>query len=367
MADYREQMAKDMLIRAQQLAFEEAQKELEAKFGSTSTVKPKQVDTKGSMPSVTSSVATSVKYNEMATSGESVATSNPATPAITVDTFLPESIVKQVSTPNALDEDSFNPSSISTVAISEMPTMTPPKRMAKTTTTYRPSLRDVEQKVSRERELMFEEPILPSDPMDSIRLAKPLGRANRRKVAATMPTTTLSPDASLLQKALEEEEKKLRRQIQEEKIRKQEEELARSAYGVAKSITPAVIPVPKMPGYDQMMAQPESAGPMFLPPMGTVSGVPKGSSFILTLNMQTVEGVAITAGLIGSGRCFSTSHLTPKFLHFDFSYFKSFSFPELELLSFLLGFVFAGLLVAFFLTIRCIRRRVRRTQANPEV
>ena len=246
----------------------------------------------------------------MATSGESVATSNPATPAVIVDTFLPKSIVKQVSTPNALGEGSFTTSSTPMVATSEVTaTATFPSVPATTTTTYRPSLRDVEQKVSRERGLMFEEPILPSDPMDLIRLAKPMGRANRRKETATMPSATLSPDASLLCKALMEEENKLRSQIQEGKIRKQKEELAMSAYGMTKSITPSVIPILMMPGYDQKMATPGSDVPMFLTPMGTVSGVPKGNSHILTLDMQTMEGVSTTNGLIGSGRCFSTSHL----------------------------------------------------------
>ena len=174
----------------------------------------------------------------------------------------------------------------------------PPMRAA---TFNRPTLSQVREKVYRERGLMFDENIIvPADPTDSRRLDRPSGRATRRKTPV-VSTTTVSPDLEDFRRVVEEEKQLVLKKKAERDAKKKSEDLATLAYEMAKAATPVQIPVPAMPGFPEVLDIPMATDPTLLVPLDTDSRATKESSGLLIIDLQTVKGRVMTAGLLGAG------------------------------------------------------------------
>jgi len=213
-------------------------------------------------------------------------------------------------TPQSATEGSFLAEKISIPTIS-LAAGTPSVMMA-TVATFTPATSTIEypeitlarmqDRVYKERGLMFKEPIIPVDPEDSKRLARLDVLANREQKMSSKTSSTMSPELAELQKEIEERKQAWIEDKKMKEMQKKKEEMAISVYQLAKDATPTEISVPMMPGYTEMMANPMATDSTLLVPLNTDSRTTRGNSTILVLDMQTEKGVAMLMGLVGSGK-----------------------------------------------------------------
>jgi hypothetical protein len=170
------------------------------------------------------------------------------------------------------------------------------------TTTYRPTLREVMQKVDRDRQLMFEIPVIPVDPIDSKRFDTPLPKVIKKNKVGKTAVLPDSSDMSSLQADLTRRRQQWRQKKMQTDMQRKENDLSLSAYGVAQSITPSKVVVPVMPGYSTVVT-PSMATETILPDiLYPVSGSTKNNDTAWMFDMRTCEGIAILSGLTGAGK-----------------------------------------------------------------
>jgi hypothetical protein len=173
-----------------------------------------------------------------------------------------------------------------------------------TTTSFKPSkptLKDVQDRIYKERGAMFDERPLPIDPEDSRRLATPASKANRRRGGVVTPSP-ISPDLVALQRELEEKRKMWMAKLENTEMAKKKKDMATLVYEEAKNNTPSTVVAPILPFNHDLVTQP-LATDLHVPALfGPDSKATKGESTSLVLDMSTNRGIAITAGLVGVGK-----------------------------------------------------------------
>jgi len=173
-----------------------------------------------------------------------------------------------------------------------------------TTTPFKPSkptLKDVQDRIYKERGAMFDERPLPIDPEDSRRLATPASKANRRRGGVVTPSP-ISPDLVALQRELEEKRKMWMAKLENTEMAKKKKDMATLVYEEAKNNTPSTVVAPILPFNHDLVTHP-LATDLHVPVLfGPDSKATKGESTSLVLDMSTNRGIAITAGLVGVGK-----------------------------------------------------------------
>jgi hypothetical protein len=170
------------------------------------------------------------------------------------------------------------------------------------TTTYRPTLREVMQKVDRDRQLTFEIPVIPVDPIDSKRFDTPLPKVIKKNKVGKTAALLDSADMSSLQADLDRRRQQWRRKKAQTDMQRKKNDLSLSAYGVAQNINPSQIVVPVMPEYSTVVT-PSMATETILPDLlYPDSGSTKNNDTTWIFYMRTGEGIAILAGLTGAGK-----------------------------------------------------------------
>ena len=170
------------------------------------------------------------------------------------------------------------------------------------TTTYRPTLREVMQKVDRDRQLMFEIPVIPVDPIDSKRFDTPLPKVIKKNKVGKTAALPDSPDMSSLQADLTRRRQQWRQKKMQTDMQRKENDLSLSAYGVAQSITPSQIVIPVMPEYSTVMTPPMATETILPDILYPVAGSTKNNDTAWMFDMRTGEGIAILSGLTGAGK-----------------------------------------------------------------
>ena len=117
-------------------------------------------------------------------------------------------------------------------------------------------------------------------------------------------STTSSPDLADLRRRLEEGRQAWLKREREKKIQMKKDEMAKIVDMMATVATPPEVTVPMMSGDIKMMANPMATDSTLQVPLDIGSRITKGNSTLLILDMQTGKGVAMFAGLIGSGMFF---------------------------------------------------------------
>jgi hypothetical protein len=194
---------------------------------------------------------------------------------------------------------------VSTTVVSPTSSAVPPsisRSRPASITTYRPTLREVMQKVDRDRQLMFEIPVIPVDPIDSKRFDTPLPKVIKKNKIGKTADLLDSPDLSSLQADLARRRQQWRRKKTQTAMQRKENDLSLSAYGVAQSITPSQIVVPVMPEYSKVVAPPMATETILPDILYPVSGSTKNNDTIWMFDMRTGEGIAILVGLTGAGK-----------------------------------------------------------------
>jgi hypothetical protein len=164
---------------------------------------------------------------------------------------------------------------------------------------YKPSLKEIQDRVHKERGLMFEDRPIPVDPKDSSRLATPLSRAKSRGSFVHQPTP--SADLVALQREMAEKRNSWMAQMEAGELAKKKS-WATLAYEDSLENSPIPVPVPMMPGYHSLVGPSLATNSTFQLPLDVVSGVTERNPASWVIDMQTDRGMAITAGLVGAGR-----------------------------------------------------------------
>jgi hypothetical protein len=158
------------------------------------------------------------------------------------------------------------------------------------------------QKVDRDRQLMFEIPVIPVDPIDSKRFDTPLPKVIKKNKVGKTAALPDSPGMSSLQADLTRRRQQWRQKKMQTDMQRKENDLSLSAYGVAQSITPSQIVIPVMPEYSTVVT-PSMATETILPDiLYPVSGSTKNNDTAWKFDMRTGEGIAILSGLTGAGK-----------------------------------------------------------------
>ena len=100
------------------------------------------------------------------------------------------------------------------------------------------------KKVDRDRQLMFEIPVIPVDPIDSKRFDTPLPKVIKKSKVGKTAALPDSPDMSSLQADLTRRRQQWRQKKMQTDMQRKENDLSLSAYGVAQSVTPSQIVAP---------------------------------------------------------------------------------------------------------------------------
>jgi hypothetical protein len=166
------------------------------------------------------------------------------------------------------------------------------------TTSPKPSLKEIQDRVHKERGLMFEDRPIPVDPKDSRRLATPLPRAKPRGSFVHQPTP--SADLVALQREMAEKRNNWMAQMEAEELAKKKS-WATLAYEDSLENSPFPVPVPMMPGYRSLVGPSLATNSTLQLPLDVVSGVTERNPASWVIDMQTDRGMAMTAGLVGAG------------------------------------------------------------------
>jgi hypothetical protein len=163
---------------------------------------------------------------------------------------------------------------------------------------YKLSLKEIQDRVHKERGLMFEDRPIPVDPEDSRRLATPLSRAKSRGSFVHQPTP--SADLVALQREMAEKRNTWMAQLEADELAKKKS-WATLAYEDSLENSPFPVPVPMMPGYHSLVGPSLATNSTFQLPLDVVSGVTERNPASWVIDMQTDRGMAITTGLVGAG------------------------------------------------------------------
>jgi len=193
-------------------------------------------------------------------------------------------------------------------------------------TSPKPSLKEIQDRIHKERGLMFEDRPIPVDPKDSRRLATPLPRAKSRGSFVHQPTP--SADLVALQREMAEKRNNWMAQVEADELAKKKS-WATLAYEDSLENSPFPVPVPMMPGYRSLVGPSLATNSTLQLPLDVVSGVTERNPASWVIDMQTDRGMAMTAGLVGAGMChFLLLFLTMYRLHgFDHPLFLPFRIP----------------------------------------
>ncbi len=325
MADFAAMMREEKAARAAKSAAEKFRQEMDAFYGITPSPQ---------IPIVGPFIDSPVDVVEVM-----ITTSPPVTSTILPDIILPESSTQLnsepvISIPVATAPSLNIPVTSSVVTSTEMPLITSVPVISTTahaqpmdpvsttvvpltssavpssisrprpssTTTYRPTLREMMQKVDRDRQLMFEIPVIPVDPIDSKRFDTPLPKVIKKNKVGKTAAPPESPDMSSLQADLTRRRQQWRQKKMQTDMQRQENDLSLSAYGVAQSITPSQVVIPVMPEYSTVVT-PSMVTETILPDiLYPVSGSTKNNDTAWMFDMRTGEGIAILSGLTGAGK-----------------------------------------------------------------
>jgi hypothetical protein len=325
MADFAAMMREEIAARAAKSAAEKFRQEMDAFYGITPSPQ---------IPMVGPFIDSPVDVVEVM-----ITTSPPVTSTILPDIILPETSTQLnsepvISIPVATTPFPDIPVTSSVVTSTGMPLITPVPVISTTahvqpmdpvsitvmpltssaappsiwrprpssTTTYRPTLREVMQKVDRDRQLMFEIPVIPVDPIDSKRFDTPLPKVVKKNKVGKTAAPPDSSDMSSLQADLTRRRQQWRQKKMQTDMQRKENNLSLSAYGVAQSITPSQIVIPVMPEYSTVVT-PSMATDTILPDiLYPVPGSTKNNDTAWVFDMRTGEGIAILSGLTGAGK-----------------------------------------------------------------
>jgi hypothetical protein len=193
------------------------------------------------------------------------------------------------------------------------------------TTSPRSSLKEIQDRIHKERGLMFEDRPIPVDPQDSRRLATPFPRPKPRGSFVHQNP----PSADLVSLQREMAEKRNSWMVQKESEDLAKKSLATLAYEDSLENSPFPVPVPMMPGYRSLVGPSLATNSTLQLPLDVVSGVTERNPASWVIDMQTDRGMAMTAGLVGAGMChFLLLFLTMYRLHgFDHPLFLPFRIP----------------------------------------
>jgi hypothetical protein len=222
------------------------------------------------------------------------------------------------------------------------------------------TLKGYQDRVYNEREPLSQGSISPGNPEVPKSLATIESLAKPKQKAVLTSSTTSSPDLADLRRRLEEGRQAWLKREREKKIQMKKDEMAKIVDRMATVATPPEVTVPMMSGNIKMMANPMATDSTLQVPLGIGSRITKGNSTLLILDMQTGKGVAMFAGLIGSGMFFPFNFFFNLLL---LSSFFSFILRD----HFLLGFFLALSLVFLILVGMAIKRRGRMARTAPEV
>jgi hypothetical protein len=176
------------------------------------------------------------------------------------------------------------------------PIISPPTVFS--STSPKSSLKDIQDRVHKERGLMFEDRPIPVDPKDSLRLATPLPRARPR--GSFVHQSTPSADLVALQREMAEKRNNWMAQMEAEELAKKKS-WATLAYEDSLENSPFPVSVPMMPGYRSLVGPSLATNSTLQLPLDVVSGVTERNPASWVIDMQTDRGMAITAGLVGAG------------------------------------------------------------------
>jgi hypothetical protein len=207
----------------------------------------------------------------------------------------------------------------------EMATPMPSPSTVLPTTSPRSSLKEIQDRIHKERGLMFEDRPIPVDPQDSRRLATPFPRPKPRGSFVHQNP----PSADLVSLQREMAEKRNTWIVQKESEDLAKKSLATLAYEDSLENSPFPVPVPMMPGYRSLVGPSLATNSTLQLPLDVVSGVTKRNPASWVIDMQTDRGMAMTAGLVGAGMChFLLLFITMYRLHgFDHPLFLPFRIP----------------------------------------
>lgn len=193
------------------------------------------------------------------------------------------------------------------------------------TTSPRSSLKEIQDRIHKERGLMFEDRPIPVDPQDSRRLATPFPRPKPRGSFVHQNP----PSADLVSLQREMAEKRNTWIVQKESEDLAKKSLATLAYEDSLENSPFPVPVPMMPGYRSLVGPSLATNSTLQLPLDVVSGVTERNPASWVIDMQTDRGMAMTAGLVGAGMChFLLLFITMYRLHgFDHPLFLHFRIP----------------------------------------
>jgi hypothetical protein len=180
----------------------------------------------------------------------------------------------------------------------QMATLIFPSSTVAPDVSHKPSLKEIQDRVHKERGLMFEDCPIPVDPEDSRRLATPLSRAKPRGSFVHQPTP--SADLVALQREMAEKRNTWMAQMEADELAKKKS-WATLAYEDSLENSPIPVPVPMMPGYHSLVGPSLATNSTFQLPLDVVSGVTERNPASWVIDMQTDRGMAITAGLVGAG------------------------------------------------------------------
>jgi hypothetical protein len=325
MADFAAMMREEIAARAAKSAAEKFRQEMDAFYGITpspqipmvgpfidSPVDVVEVVTTTSPP-VASTILPDIILPEASTQLNSepvisipVATTLspdiPVTSSVVTPTEMPliTSVPVIIPTAHAQPMDPVSTTVVPLTSSAAPPSISRPRPSS--TTTYRSTLREVMQKVDRDRQLMFEIPVIPVDPIDSKRFDTPLPKVIKKSKVGKTAALPDSPDVSSLQADLTRRRQQWRQKKVQADMQRKENDLSLSAYGVAQSITPSQIVVPVMPEYSTVVT-PSMATETILPDtLYPVPGSTKNNDTAWMFDMRTGEGIAILSGLTGAGK-----------------------------------------------------------------
>ena len=193
MADFAAMMREEIAARDAKSAAEKFRQEMDAFYGITPSpqipIVDPQVDVMEVMittsPPVTSTILPDIIFPEILTQINSEPViSIPVATVPSLDIPVTSSMVTSTemsvitsapvisTTAHAQPMDPVSTTVMPITSSAAPPSISRPRPSS--TTTYRPTLREVMQKVDRDRQLMFEIPVIPVDPIDSKRFDTPL-------------------------------------------------------------------------------------------------------------------------------------------------------------------------------------------------
>jgi hypothetical protein len=321
MADFAAMMREEIAARAAKSAAEKFRQEMDAFYGITPSpqipIVDPQMDVMEVMittsPPVTSTILPDIIFPETSTQIKSEPViSIPVATAPSLDIPVTSSMVTSTEMPVITSAPVISTTAhaqpMDPVSINVTPTtssVAPPsvsRPRPSSTTTYRPTLREVMQKVDRDRQLMFEIPVIPVDPIDSKRFDTPLSKVIKKNKGGKIAALPDSPDMSSLQADLSRRRQQWRQKKMQTDMQRKENDLSLSAYGVAQSITPSQIVIPVMPEYSTVMTPPMATETILPDILYPVAGSTKNNDTAWMFDMRTGEGIAILSGLTGAGK-----------------------------------------------------------------